>query len=62
MTARLMVSCGEPSGDLYAGALARELQALDSHVRISGLGGPRLAEAGGELVADYRGLAVTGLT
>jgi lipid-A-disaccharide synthase len=62
MSARLMVSCGEPSGDLYAGALARELQELDPHVCISGLGGPHLAEAGGELVADYRGLTVTGLT
>lgn len=57
-----MVSCGEPSGDLYAGALARELQLLDPHIRIRGLGGPRLAEAGGELLADYRGLTVTGLT
>ncbi len=57
-----MLSCGEPSGDLYAGALARELVALDARVRICGLGGPALAAAGAEIVADYRGLAVTGLT
>jgi lipid-A-disaccharide synthase len=57
-----MLSCGEASGDLYAGALARELRALDPTIRLSGLGGPEFAAAGGELIADYRGLAVTGLT
>jgi lipid-A-disaccharide synthase len=57
-----MLSCGEPSGDLYAGALTRELRTLDPTITVSGLGGPRFAAAGGELIADYRGLAVTGLT
>ena len=57
-----MMSCGEASGDLYAGALVRELRARDPHVRISGLGGLRFADAGGELVAAYRDLSVTGLT
>jgi lipid-A-disaccharide synthase len=58
----VMVSCGEASGDLYAGALATELQRLAPGTRVFGLGGERLAEAGAELVGDYRGLAVTGLT
>ncbi len=62
MSARLLLSCGEPSGDLYAGALARELRALDPGVRVAGLGGPLFAAAGGVLLEDYRGLAVTGLT
>jgi lipid-A-disaccharide synthase len=57
-----MLSCGEPSGDLYAGALSRELQALRSDVAISGLAGPEFSAAGGRLIEDYRGLAVTGLT
>jgi lipid-A-disaccharide synthase len=57
-----MVSCGEASGDLYAGALATELQRLAPGTRVFGLGGPRLAESGAELIGDYRGLAVTGLT
>jgi lipid-A-disaccharide synthase len=57
-----MLSCGEPSGDLYAGALMRELRALDPDIAVSGLGGPQFAAAGGELIADFRGLAVTGLT
>src|SRR5207244_1483078 len=58
----LMLSCGEPSGDLYAGALTRELRALDPAIHVRGLGGPRFAAAGGEIIADYRGLSVTGLT
>ena len=58
----IMVSCGEASGDLYAGALVTELRRLAPSTRVFGLGGPRLAGAGAELVGDYRGLAVTGLT
>jgi lipid-A-disaccharide synthase len=61
-SARLLISCGEPSGDLYAGALVRELRAIDSGVSASGMGGPQFAAAGGELLEDYRGIAVTGLT
>src|SRR5512137_158828 len=57
----VMIACGEPSGDLYAGALARELRALDPAARIVGLGGEHLRQAGAELVGDYRGLSVTGL-
>jgi lipid-A-disaccharide synthase len=61
LTARLMLSCGEASGDLYAGALMRELRALDPEVQVRGLGGPQFAAAGGELIADYRGMSVTGV-
>ena len=62
MSARLLLSCGEASGDLYAGALTRELQALDAGVSVAGLGGPQFAAAGGRLIDDYRDIAVTGLT
>ena len=62
LTARLMLSCGETSGDLYAGALTRELRALDPTIHVRGVGGPQFAAAGGELIADYRGLSVTGFT
>jgi lipid-A-disaccharide synthase len=62
LSVRLLLSCGEPSGDLYAGALTRELKALQPGVQVSGLGGPAFAAAGGVLLDDYRGLAVTGLT
>jgi lipid-A-disaccharide synthase len=57
----VFVSCGEPSGDLYAGALTEHLRALDPGVRVTGFGGERLASAGATLVGDYHGIAVTGL-
>jgi lipid-A-disaccharide synthase len=62
LSVHLLLSCGEPSGDLYAGALTRALRAIDPDIRVAGLGGPELAAAGGTLLEDYRGLAVTGLT
>jgi lipid-A-disaccharide synthase len=62
LSLRLLLSCGEASGDLYAGALTRELRALAPGLTIAGLGGPQFAAAGGVLIEDYRGLAVTGLT
>lgn len=61
MSLRLLLSCGEASGDLYAGALTRELRALDPSIAVAGLGGPQLEAAGGHLLDDYRELSVTGL-
>ena len=58
---RVMLSCGEASGDLYAGALVQALRARDPDVHVFGLGGERLKAAGAELIGDFRGLAVTGL-
>jgi lipid-A-disaccharide synthase len=58
---RLMLSCGEASGDLYAGALVEALRARHPNIDVFGLGGDRLRGAGARLVADFRGLAVTGL-
>jgi lipid-A-disaccharide synthase len=58
---KVMLSCGEASGDLYAGALVHELRALDPHVEVFGFGGDRMASADAELVGDYRGFSVTGL-
>lgn len=58
---RVMISCGEPSGDLYAGALAAEILRLDPSATITGFGGDRLAAAGATLVENFSGLSVTGL-
>jgi len=57
-----MISCGEPSGDLYAGALVAALRRREPDIEVFGLGGEHLQAAGGELLADFHGLAVTGLT
>jgi lipid-A-disaccharide synthase len=58
---RVMLSCGEPSGDLYAGALVAALKQRDGAVDVFGLGGERVQSAGGRLIGDFRGLAVTGI-
>jgi lipid-A-disaccharide synthase len=58
----VMISCGEASGDVYAGALAREIAARDPSRRVIGFGGERLRSAGAELAGDYHDFAVTGLT
>lgn len=62
MSLRLLLSCGEASGDLYAGALTRELRLLAPGIDVAGLGGPEFARAGGRVIVDYRGLSVTGFT
>jgi lipid-A-disaccharide synthase len=59
---RVMISCGEPSGDLYAAALAEALTRLDPAVEVTGLGGPRLEAAGAVLAGRFDGLSVAGLT
>src|SRR3954452_6911590 len=56
-----MISCGEPSGDLYAAALTTELLRLDPAATVVGLGSRRLRDAGAALTADFSGLSVTGL-
>jgi lipid-A-disaccharide synthase len=58
---QVMVSSGEPSGDLYAGALVEALRARVPRLEAFGLGGERFAAAGGELIGDFHGLSVTGL-
>jgi len=59
---RVMVSCGEASGDQYAAALTDQLRAADATVDVFGLGGPRLAAAGADLVGRFEGMSVTGLS
>ena len=57
-----MISCGEASGDLYAGALTAALRQSHPGVDVFGFGGPRLRDAGATLVGDYHGVSVTGIT
>ena len=56
-----MISCGEPSGDLYAASLARELERIAPGTAVAGFGGERLRAAGAHLIGDFTGLSVTGL-
>lgn len=59
---RVMLSCGEPSGDTYASALARALVARRPDLDVFGFGGPACRAAGVRMVGEYTGLSVTGLT
>jgi len=58
---RLLVSCGEPSGDLYAGELVRHLRERVGPIDVFGLGGDRLRSQDARLVAHVSELAVVGL-
>ena len=44
---RVMISCGEPSGDLYAAGLIEALRARVPSVEVFGFGGRRFERAGG---------------
>jgi lipid-A-disaccharide synthase len=57
-----MLSCGEASGDLYAGALVAALRRREPDIDVFGLGGERFRAAGGRLIADFHDISVTGLT
>jgi lipid-A-disaccharide synthase len=62
MTERpILLSAGEASSDMYAARLARALRARTA-AAIFGMGGPRMADAGVELVANYHEVAVVGIT
>jgi lipid-A-disaccharide synthase len=58
---KLFFSVGEPSGDLHGANLIRELERKAGKVQASGLGGPRMAAAGCELLRDMTDLAIMGL-
>jgi lipid-A-disaccharide synthase len=58
---RILLSCGETSGDLYAGELVRELRLRQPRIEVFGLGGDRLAAQGADLLAHVKDLAVVGL-
>jgi len=57
----LFIVCGEASGDLQAGNLAKEILALDPKIKISGVGGEILRQAGAKIYSDIKNLAVIGL-
>jgi len=60
MTSILIVA-GESSGDKHAAGLVREYKAKNPDVSFFGIGGPRLAEQGVEILFPMEELAVMGL-
>lgn len=59
---RIFFSVGEPSGDLHASNLIRRLRQQVPEMECVGLGGPKMAAAGCELVRDLTTLAVMGFS
>ncbi|HWF40204.1 MAG TPA: lipid-A-disaccharide synthase [Candidatus Acidoferrales bacterium] len=59
-TPKILLSAGEASSDMYAARLAKALRERTG-AEFFGMGGPRMAEAGVELIADYHEVAVVGI-
>lgn len=59
---RLVLSAGEPSGDLLAAHLAKHLKALDPDLQLAGITGPAMRAAGVESWFDIDQLSVMGLS
>ncbi|MBQ6776430.1 MAG: lipid-A-disaccharide synthase [Synergistaceae bacterium] len=58
---KIFVSCGEVSGDLYAGDFIREVLKLDPSIKISGMLGPEGQRAGGVAQWSYEELKLMGI-
>jgi len=55
-----MIICGEPSGDLHAANLAKELFKSNPAIRIQAVGGDQLRSSGAEIISEIKSLAVLG--
>lgn len=56
----LLIICGEASGDLNAASLVRALKEINPEIKISGVGGSLMRQAGAEIYCDIKDLAVLG--
>ncbi len=57
---KLLIVAGDPSGDLHASRLVSAIRARAPEARVLAAGGPRMREAGAEMVASLDGLGVMG--
>lgn len=57
---RVMISAGEASGDIHAGAITAALKAIDKNIEVYGMGGDLLRNAGGEVLFDIKDHSVMG--
>lgn len=58
----IVIIAGEESGDMHAAVLIKQLKHLNPTIKISGIGGRHMDEAGAELVSDLARYGVTGIT
>ena len=57
----IFIVAGEASGDLHAANLAKELKQLDGSIKLEGMGGKNMREAGINVLFDASKLAVIGI-
>ncbi len=57
---KILIVCGEPSGDLLAAHLVTAIKSLAGHIEISGVGGTNLAKAGCNIFYHINQLSVMG--
>jgi len=57
---QILIVCGEASGDLHAGALAKRILQVNPDIRILGVGGENLRRYSAKLCYDIKGLSVLG--
>lgn len=62
MARTILIVSGEPSGDLHASNLVKDLNALDPGLRFFGIGGDLSKRAGVDIVFDITKLALVGVT
>ncbi|MGC8908620.1 MAG: lipid-A-disaccharide synthase [Desulfomonilaceae bacterium] len=58
----ILLLAGEASGDYHAAAMVRDIKSRDPRVRVTGIGGDALADAGMELLHHYRDINTIGLS
>ncbi len=58
----LVIIAGEESGDVHAATLVRQLLAWDKTLKITGIGGKHLHNAGATLISDLARFGITGLS
>lgn len=58
----IVIIAGEESGDLHAAKLIQQLKSAHPDIKISGIGGKHMSNAGAELISDLARFGVTGVT
>ena len=61
MPKKILIVSGEPSGDLHASNLVRDLKSLDPGLKFFGIGGELSGKAGVDIVFDITRLALVGV-
>jgi len=57
---KVLISAGEASGDLHAGAVTRAIRQLNPDAEVFGMGGDCMRDAGGEVLYDIKDHSVMG--